>query len=248
MINLFNINFEFDKTQAQNTIIASINEYKRGYVCAVDTNIVAVANSNSEYLHIINNSLLNICDGGTIATIGSRFYKQSLCRYTGPDLFLDFVSKGYRQAFLGNTPENLLLLKKKMQDEKINTACCIFQALPFCEIDEFDYKGIADSINQNEIELVWISLGAPKQETFAHKLLPYIDKSVLIAVGAAFNFYIGQGIYHRAPKWMQKMNIEWIYRLGVEPRKQFKRIVSIMKIYPLLIWKEYRYIHKNKKL
>lgn len=243
-IRIFSIIIEFDRELVKSELIACIRRKEKGYICAVDTNIVSIANRNPNYLSIINNSILNICDGGTIASFGSKIYNQKLERYTGPDLLLDFISRGYRQAFLGNTSENLTLLKNKMQENGINLDSCLFHPLPFKTVDEFDYKGIADKINQNSIDIVWISLGAPKQEIFASKLLPYINGSILIAVGAAFNFYIGQGVYHRAPNWMQQINIEWMYRFGVEPRKQFKRIVSTMKIYPLLIWKEYRCVHK----
>ena len=243
-MHIFSIAIEFDKELVEQKIRSHIKRKEKGYICAVDTNIVSIANRNPSYLSVINDSILNICDGGTIASFGSKIYNLKLERYTGPDLLLYFISRGYRQAFLGNTSENLTLLKDKMQGAGINLDSCLYYSLPFKAVDEFDYKGIADKINLNNIDIVWISLGAPKQEIFASRLLPYINGAILIAVGAAFNFYIGQGAYHRAPKWMQQMNIEWLYRLGVEPRKQLKRIVSTMKIYPQLLWKEYKCVRK----
>lgn len=245
MNKIFNINFEFDSQKANAEIRKLILDKQKGYVCAVDSNIVSIANKNVNYLQVINNSVLNICDGGTIAAIGRWIYKKPFERYTGPDLFIELISKGYRQAFLGNTPDNLYLLQKKMQGNGIDTGCCLFQPLPFCSIDDFDYASIADEIRFRQIDLIWISLGAPKQELFAARLQSYLDHGVTIAVGAAFNFYIATGNYHRAPQWMQIMNIEWVYRLFLEPKKQVKRILYILKVYPGLII--YEYMRKYKQ-
>ncbi|MEI3456426.1 MAG: WecB/TagA/CpsF family glycosyltransferase [Bacteroides cellulosilyticus] len=239
-IHIFSIAIEFDKELVKQKIVDHIQQKEKGYICAVDTNIVSIANKNPAYLSVVNNSILNICDGGTIAFFGRKIYNQKLERYTGPDLFLDFISRGYSQAFLGNTPENLDILKDKMQLNRFDLNSCLYYPLPFKTVDEFDYKEIANKINQKNIDIVWISLGAPKQEIFASKLLPYINDAILIAVGAAFNFYIGMGNYHRAPQWMQKMNIEWIYRLFLEPKKQMNRIKYILKVYPRLIVQEYK--------
>ena len=92
-IHIFSIAIEFDKELVKQKIIDHIQRKEKGYICAVDTNIVSIANKNSAYLSVVNNSILNICDGGTIAFFGRKIYNQKLERYTGPDLFLDFISR-----------------------------------------------------------------------------------------------------------------------------------------------------------
>ena len=114
-IHIFSIAIEFDKELVKQKIVDHIQQKEKGYICAVDTNIVSIANKNPAYLSVVNNSILNICDGGTIAFFGRKIYNQKLERYTGPDLFLDFISRGYSQAFLGNTPENLDILKDELE-------------------------------------------------------------------------------------------------------------------------------------
>ncbi|MCS2525263.1 WecB/TagA/CpsF family glycosyltransferase [Bacteroides ovatus] len=58
-------------------------------------------------------------------------------------------------------------------------------------VDQFDYPAIAKQINELHPDIVWVSLGAPKQETFIHNIFPCIEQGVLFGIGAAFNFYTG---------------------------------------------------------
>jgi N-acetylglucosaminyldiphosphoundecaprenol N-acetyl-beta-D-mannosaminyltransferase len=80
---------------------------------------------------------------------------------------------------------------------------------PFCELEEFDYTGIAKQINDSNADIVWLSLRAPKQDFFAVKLLPHLDKKICIGVGAAFRFSLGQ-IKH-PPKIFKKLGLTGIF-------------------------------------
>ena len=80
---------------------------------------------------------------------------------------------------------------------------------PFCELDEFDYTGIAKMINDSGANIVWLSLRAPKQDFFAVRLLPYLDKKICIGVGAAFRFSLGQ-IKH-PPLIFKKLGLTGIF-------------------------------------
>ena len=78
---------------------------------------------------------------------------------------------------------------------------------PFLNVEDFDYLKISKLINQNKPDIIWIGLGAPKQEIFMSKLLPHIDSGLMIGVGAAFNFYSGLDEYKRAPYLMKKYHL-----------------------------------------
>ena len=84
-----------------------------------------------------------------------------------------------------------------------------FETLPFRKVDEFDYQGIAQMINEDGPDIIWVSLGAPKQEMFMNRLQPYLHRGVMFGFGAIFNFNAGVGNVKRAPDWMLKLKLEW---------------------------------------
>lgn len=235
----FNIKLEFDKDKVDSTIEQTIKNGEKGYVCSVEGNIFTNTYSNPKYLNIINNSLVNICDGGSIAFFASIFYKKKFSTYIGADLFLKYIKqKKYRYFFLGNTPECLYGLRKNFF--KLNPAInqMSFVTLPFEKVENFNYQAIADMINQDNPDIIWVSLGAPKQEEFMYRLLPYLNRGVMFGFGAIFDFYSGIGKIKRAPKIFLKLKIEWVYRLFKEPWKQGKRITKYIKVLPRILIEE----------
>ena len=67
----------------------------------------------------------------------------------------------------------------------------LYHPLPFVSVDEFDYELIAKKVNEEKPDIIWVSLGAPKQEIFMSKLLPFLQQGVMFGIGAAFNYYAG---------------------------------------------------------
>jgi N-acetylglucosaminyldiphosphoundecaprenol N-acetyl-beta-D-mannosaminyltransferase len=238
MQRYFDILFEFDQNKFNGIITDSIEQKKKGYICVVDGNVLAETVRSASYKEIINNALVNSCDGGSIAKIAGVIHKQKLQTYTGPELFSIFVNKNYKQIFLGNTDDVLNRLKAKMISEGLDSNKMQFKALPFKDVNQFDYISIAKNINTFTPDLIWISLGAPKQEVFISKLLPHIESGILVAIGAAFNLHLNDKEYKRAPKWVRKINMEWMYRSIKEPKRVGKRAFKYVKVIPRLIFNE----------
>ncbi|HQH18900.1 MAG TPA: WecB/TagA/CpsF family glycosyltransferase [Bacteroidales bacterium] len=235
----FNINLEFDKQKVDQIIENTITSGKKGYVCSVEGNILAQANKNKEYLEIINNSLVNICDGSSIAFLASLIYHKKFSTYIGADLFIKYIKeKKYKYYFLGNTEEVLNGLKLNLQQYNALIKEMYFKTLPFKDVDDFDYKSIAMDINTNNPDIIWVSLGAPKQEKFMAKLLPHINKGVMFGFGAIFNFYSGIKALKRAPKWMLFLKLEWLYRIIKEPKRIGSRAWQYIKLIPMLFFNE----------
>ena len=115
-----------------------------------------------------------------------------------------------------------------------------FETLPFRKVDEFDYVSIAQMINVDKPDIIWVSLGAPKQEKFMSLLLPHLDSGVMFGYGAIFNFFAEMPGLKRAPEFMVKMNLEWLFRIMQEPNKQFKRAKFFLSVLPKLIREEYK--------
>jgi N-acetylglucosaminyldiphosphoundecaprenol N-acetyl-beta-D-mannosaminyltransferase len=161
-------------------------------------------------------------------------------QYCGTDLFRDIIGlRRYRMAFLGGSQETLDALKKKLVEEGTDDTDMLFMELPFRAVEDFDYKDIANQVNAFGADIIWVSLGAPKQEQFMSRLTPHLMRGVAIAVGAAFKFYSGVG-ERRAPQWMLDMHLEFVYRLLSSPRKQLRRCAGIVSTLPKLLWQEWR--------
>lgn len=245
-MKVFGIKLEFNKQRVTETISSTIVKKQKGYVCVVDGNVLATAYKKEPYRKIINDAIVNCCDGSSIALLASWLHKSKLNAFTGPELFESFVASGSRQYFLGNTQEVLDHLLKKLTNKGVDVEKMKFKTLPFKNVEDFDYSEIAEDINKFEADIVWVSLGAPKQENFISKLFPLIKKGVLIAIGAAFNLYLDNEKYSRAPLWMRNIHLEWLFRLIQQPKKQSIKFFNYISVLPILIIKELRIKKKRR--
>ena len=140
MITIFNVQFEFDKDQVIEIINNTINQNQKGYVCIVDGNVLTNANNSDDFLNIVNNSIINICDGSSIAMMASSLHKQNFDTFTGPDLFIQLLNQRNKKSyFLGNEPKVLNGLKKNILKIDPKVEHMLFEALPFMSAENFDY-------------------------------------------------------------------------------------------------------------
>ncbi len=237
MNKYFGINLEFDSKKIFRFISQNIDQKQKGYVCFVDMNVLSIAQKNIEYKKILNNSNINSCDGSSIAWLAGLIYRKKFKSLNGPEIFNFYIENNkYKQLLLGNTEVVVDKIRQKIMNKGINTDYIYSLSLPFCSVDDFDYKMIAQEINNIQPDIIWVSLGAPKQEIFMSKLLPYLNNGLMFGIGAAFNFYIGDiniPIIH-----IGSLRFIWISRLIREPKKQIKRILPFIKLIPKLYIKE----------
>jgi len=247
MQTYFNVQLEFDKFIVDSTIQNTISTQGKGYVCSVESNNLTFANNNPEFLRVINNALVNICDGSVLSVIIGIIHKKPFRSYVGADLFLEYVKMSkYKQFFLGNTTQVLNGLRRNLSKIDMAIAEMNFEELPFCKVEDFDYLEIAKMINKESPDIIWVSLGAPKQEFFMANLLPYLNQGVMFGFGAIFNFNAGTGSVKRAPNWMLILKLEWLYRAFEEPKKNIPRYWRFINILPKLIIQEKKAIIQNQ--
>lgn len=241
MKKFFNVLLEFDSLRVDTIIQEAIKNKQKGYVCSVESNNLTYANNHPDFLEVLNGAMVNLCDGSNIAWLLSKIHKKKYKPYVGADLFTKYVYMcRFTQYFLGNTRPVLDGLRENLShiDPKIKDMT--FEELPFATIEQFDYQEIARKINAVKPDIIWVSLGAPKQEFFMNRLLPYLEQGVMFGFGAIFNFNAGVGHVKRAPKWMRNLRLEWFYRAFEEPRKNVPRYWNFIKILPRLIQSEKR--------
>ena len=240
MNTYFNIRFELDKQEVLRRIDQQVTSDKAAYVCVTDGVILNTANRTPDYLEVVNGSMFSICDSSFIPLYLRLLYGLKVEQYCGYDIMGDIVRmKKYRMAFLGGTQQALDGLRNNLQHTDERIADMLFYELPFRDVNNFDYEGIARMVNDDKADIIWVSLGAPKQEMFMNRLLPHLQRGVMIAVGAAFNFYSGQG-EQRAPRWMVDHHLEFLYRIGKSPKKQLKRCAWIIRTLPELLRTEWQ--------
>lgn len=236
MKKYFNINYEFDQNKVDEIIFDHISKKKPGYVCSLDGNNFAVANTNKDHLDVINGAIVNNCDSSWIPVIVNRIYGTNYKNYCGTELFIKYVRMcKFRQFFLGSSPEVLERLKSNLSEIDSKISGMQFETLPFRKVEEFDYAGIAQMINKDKPDIIWVSLGAPKQEKFMSLLLPYLDCGVMFGFGAIFNVFAEMPGLKRAPNFMVKMKLEWMFRVTQEPKKQILRAKFFLGVLPTLI-------------
>lgn len=233
---VFNIFLEFDLNLFYNKIEETIFKKNKGYVCVVDGNVLTTAQNNLHYREIINRSLINTCDGSSIAWLAGMIYNEKFRALSGPEIFEKYIESGYNQTLIGSNTDVIEKIKSKLRSKAINGNNINHIPLPFLSVSDFNYLKIAEEINNDPPDIIWVSLGAPKQEIFMSKLLPHLNYGVMFGIGAAFNFYIGEITMPKKRKGA--LQFIWLNRIYKEPKKQLKRVVPYILILPRLIYNE----------
>ena len=181
---------------------------KKGYICVSNMRTVVYANKNVEYCNLMNNAWMCLPDGTPLVWLAKMWGRKDVARTNGPDLFLSMLRKPSSEVkhfLLGDTEETLREIIKRYSDANIVGS----YSPPFCELDEYDFIGIANKINNSGANIVWVSLRAPKQDFFSVRILPYLNGRICIGVGAAFRYAVGK-IKH-PKKFIQKMGLTGLF-------------------------------------
>ena len=182
-------------TNLQNSLKIIENLVKDGenaQICVCDFGAVCFANTNDEYNEIINNSVLTNPDGIPLIWLSRIWGISNISQTMGPALFINMLNSqnGIKHFLLGDTDETLYEIEKKYSCENCANIVGSYSP-PFLDISEFDYAGISKIINDSEADIVWVSMTSPKQDYFGKRILPYLNKKVIVGVGAAFRYSIG---------------------------------------------------------
>lgn len=238
MKEYFNIRYEFDRGEVHRLIEERLGHPGSDYICVADGVILEHANTDESYNRVVNGGMFSICDSSYVPLYIYCIYGKKYKQYCGAQIFKDIVSGcRHRMIFLGAQQAVLDSLQKNLAELNPEVMGMQFVELPFCDVEEFDYPGIARMIEADGADIVWVALGAPKQEIFMSKLKPLLGRGVMIAVGAAFKFYsdIAEA---RASEWMVKYHLEFVYRISQEPKKQIKRCWRIVTVLPRILRQE----------
>lgn len=217
-------------------LIALINRDEKNYVCVPNLNSVVMAQDDLELKKIYNDSYCNIADS-QLVVFASAFLGDKICeRIAGMDFFEEFIanSKHMKHYFLGSSDEALDKLEEKFK-KKFDLNLVGKYSPPYkAKFEASDNQIIYNKINENKVNILWLSLTCPKQEKWIYENLEHLNINLAIGVGAAFD--VSAGLYKRAPKFLQNIGLEWFYRFLQEPKRLFSRyFVEGPIFFPLII-------------
>jgi len=156
-------------------------------------------------------------------------------RVYGPDLMLAVCQRsgqeGWRHYFYGGAEGVAEQLAMAFQEKFEGFQTVGVECPPFRDLTPAEDLEMVARINNSQAQIVWVGLGSPKQDLWLAEHRAALSAPVLIAVGAAFDFYTGR--VRQAPRWMQRTGLEWLFRLVSEPRRLWRRYLSSN---PKFIW------------
>lgn len=212
----------------------NIEKLKGKYICITNVHTTIMAYEDEKYKDIQNNAALILPDGNPLSALSRRMGFKEAKRVAGPDLMHEIFKLSeenrYKHYFYGSSEETLKQLNIKLKEKypKINIVGMF--SPPFKEEVSLENEEKLNEINKLNPDFIWVGLGAPKQEIWM-RLHENKVNGLMIGVGAGFDYFADK--IKRAPKWMQKSSLEWLYRLMQEPRRLFKRyfITNLKFIY-----------------
>ena len=202
----------------------NIKELSGDYLCVSNVHTTVMSYDDKAYCAVQNGGIMAIPDGGPLSSVGRKRGFSKKEPTTGPDYLKELLKisaeDGYRHYFYGSTEETLGKLREVLEEEYPGVQIAGMYSPPFRVLSDEENCNIVQMINEADADFVWIGLGAPKQEKWMAEHQGEI-KGFMAGVGAAFDYLAGN--IERAPIWMQKANLEWLYRLLQEPKRLFKR-------------------------
>ena len=204
----------------------NLDALKGNYICVSNVHTTIMSYENSEYRKIQNGGAMALPDGKPLSIVSKKRGYTKAERVSGPDLMPEIFQlsqeKGWTHYFYGGSETTIRILGEKLKVQYPNMKIVGLYSPPYRILTEEEDYNIIEEINQLKPDFIWIGLGAPKQEQWMYEHKNKVQ-GIMIGVGAAFDFLAGTT--KRAPKWMQKMSIEWLYRLMADPKRLWKRYV-----------------------
>ncbi|HYD97612.1 MAG TPA: WecB/TagA/CpsF family glycosyltransferase [Noviherbaspirillum sp.] len=194
------------------------------YVCICNVHSVVTTTNDVEFKIAVNNADMATPDGAPIAWALRRLGHPSQERINGPDLMLKYLAEAERLDqsvfFYGSTDSTLARLHAALSARFPGLRIVGSYSPPFRPLTRDEDEAIIRTINDSGANVVFVGLGCPKQEKWMADHRGRVN-AVMVGVGAAFDYHAG--VVKRAPLWWQQNGLEWLYRLGSEPRRLFKR-------------------------
>ena len=218
--------FVGDLEAAAGRVVTHSAGERGGYLCLCNVHVLTTALHDVGLRAALSNAQIMFPDGEPVAWLQRRLGSPDARRIGGPDLFSLVIDEGrgvgLRHFFVGSTERNLGDLTRMMRERFPGAEIVGEYAPPYAPKPEVEPTAV-EEIRAARAQIVWVGLGAPKQELWSARAARTLPNVTFIGVGAAFDFLGGRK--RRAPASIQRAGLEWLYRLASEPRRLAARYV-----------------------
>ena len=229
--------------------VTNIEEVAENLILKNDIS-VAICNANTlvrcykdkELNNTINSFDIRCPDGFPVAKASKIIYKNNQMRVDGYKLFLETIERGLSNNvshyFFGNSEEIVLKMIESIKTKYADVNIKGFTCPPNLGYEELSDEKYINDINVKNPDILWVSLGFPKQEKFIN-LIKKNDtiSSNMVGVGAVFEWVAGTKI--KAPEWLANIGLEWLIRLIQEPKRLFRRYLVDNFLFIIYFIKQY---------
>ncbi len=228
-------------------ITEHLEELKGNYICVSNVHTTVMAFRDEKYRRVQNSAAMALPDGQPLSIVSRRRGYRQAQRVPGPDLMPAILNlsqeKGYTHYFYGSTEQTLTKLEKVLLARYPKLRIAGMYAPPFRKLTQAEDEEAVRRINDSGADFIWVALGAPKQEKWMYGHRHKVN-GVMIGVGAAFDFLAGTT--KRAPMWMQKLCMEWVFRIMQDPGRMLPRYLNTNFAFVYNVWKESKVRNRNK--
>ena len=206
-------------------IDAALAEGGKGYVCVTGVHGIMEAQRDEHFKVILNNSFLTTPDGMPTVWVGRWQGFHYMDRVYGPDLMLEVCRlsrrKGYTHFLYGGKPGVAERLRANLERRFPGIAILGAYCPPFRELNDAEKRHLIATVADLQPDLFWVGLSTPRQERFMAEFIGQLNVKLMLGVGAAFDIHAG--LLKDSPSWVKTMGLQWLHRLGQEPRRLWKR-------------------------
>ncbi|HAK75711.1 MAG TPA: glycosyltransferase [Runella sp.] len=230
------------------SILELAKKRNSSYVCVANVHTCVESYRNPAFAEAIAQADMVTPDGMPLKLGLKWLFNVQQERIAGPDLMPILLKEAEKKKlkvfFYGSTMEVLTKIKERCQREYPQLQIAGMVSPPYRQLSDKEQAKYIDKINQSGSQLVLVALGCPKQERWMASMKGKIN-AVMVGVGAAFP--IMAGVEQRAPRWMQRMSLEWLYRLICNPRRLFRRYFVTNSLFLLLLIREKFRLFNNQE-
>ena len=207
-------------------IDAAVAAGRRGYICVAATHTVMAAADDPQLREAVRGADFTVADGQPLVWALNLLGHRVGDRVYGPDLMdraCARAAKTGRRFYLygGRNQGALAQLARNLRLRHPGLQIVGGYVPPFRELTDAEEEAVAADISRSAADVVWVGIGVPKQEKWMARMRHRLAAPVLVGVGAAFDFHAG--LIPQAPGWMQRLGLEWAFRLAQEPRRLWRR-------------------------
>jgi N-acetylglucosaminyldiphosphoundecaprenol N-acetyl-beta-D-mannosaminyltransferase len=211
-----------DETIAR--LAAIIKDRTPVYWATANLDFALQASKDVELQRILVEADLVLCDGTPLVWASRALGAPLRERVAGSDLVpriaAEAAARGWKLFLLGGGEEALPLALSKLRERHPGLQVDGYSP-PFAKLLEMDFEAISDKLSAARPDVLFVAFGCPKQEKWIYMHYRRLGVPMSVGVGATVDFLAGK--FRRAPRWMQVVGAEWIFRLSQEPRRLFNR-------------------------